>query len=110
MLREHVFPWWAAYLLHSPLRKLRVDPMELLRPYVREGAVVLDVGCAMGFFSRPMARLAGQAGKALTMPRQKPAGTMSEPGTAETVLPYPYRYSSMTDSFLISSMGAPPGL
>ncbi|RPI92319.1 MAG: methyltransferase type 11, partial [Spirochaetales bacterium] len=62
MSQAHVFPWWGGYLLLGPLRKRRVDPAKLLEPYIYEGATVLDAGCAMGFFSLPMAVMVGPAG------------------------------------------------
>ncbi len=71
MPQAHVFPWWGGYLLLSPLRKRRVDSMELLRPYVREGMTALDLGCAMGFFSLSLAELAGPAGKVVCVDVQK---------------------------------------
>ena len=33
MKEHHVFPWWAGYLLISPLRKFTIDPRELLGGY-----------------------------------------------------------------------------
>lgn len=71
MAQPHVFPWWAGYLLLSPLRKRSVDPMDLLRPYVREGTLALDAGCAMGFFSLPLAGLVGESGRVVCVDMQK---------------------------------------
>lgn len=71
MPKSHVFPWWAGYLLLSPLRKRSVDPEALLGPYVREGMIVLDAGCAMGFFSLPLAKLAGPSGRVVCVDMQK---------------------------------------
>jgi len=71
MPKSHVFPWWAGYLLLSPLRKRSVDPMDLLRPYIREGTLALDAGCAMGFFSLPLARLVGPSGRVVCVDIQK---------------------------------------
>jgi len=71
MSQTHVFPWWGGYMLLSPLRKRRVNPAGLVRPYIREGMTVLDLGCAMGFFSLPMAELAGPAGRVVCVDLQK---------------------------------------
>lgn len=71
MAKSHVFPWWGGYLLLSPLRKRSVDPMDLLRPYVWEGMLALDAGCAMGFFSLPLARLVGPSGRVVCVDIQK---------------------------------------
>ncbi len=66
-----VCPWWLGYLLASPLRKLIQNPDEILSPYVQEGMTVLDVGSAMGYFSIPMARLVGPAGKVICVDLQE---------------------------------------
>ena len=58
-------PVWVGYLLLSPLRKLAQNPRKLLAPHIHRGMTVLDVGCAMGFYSLPMARLVGPEGRVL---------------------------------------------
>lgn len=58
-MAERVCPVWVGYLLASPVRKLFQNPKKILRPYVREGMKVLDIGCAMGFFSLPLAEMVG---------------------------------------------------
>jgi len=61
MNREnHVYPWWFGYLLISPLRKLRDNPVTMLGPYLKPGMSILDVGCAMGYFSLAMAGMCGE--------------------------------------------------
>ena len=57
-----VCPAWLGYLLASPLRKLFQNPEKILGPYVKAGMMVLDMGCAMGFFSLPLARMVGKEG------------------------------------------------
>ena len=42
------------------MRRILQDPVEIVKPYVKEGMTVLDVGCGMGFFSLPMAELIGE--------------------------------------------------
>ena len=56
---------WVGYLLASPFRKLLQNPQKILGPYVRPGMKVLDIGCAMGFFSLPLARMVGSGGKVI---------------------------------------------
>jgi ubiquinone/menaquinone biosynthesis C-methylase UbiE len=51
------------YLLLIPWRKFYHNPKTLLTPHVKPGMKVLDFGCAMGFFSLPLARLAGNQGR-----------------------------------------------
>jgi 2-polyprenyl-3-methyl-5-hydroxy-6-metoxy-1,4-benzoquinol methylase len=59
---DHVCPYWVGYLLASPLRRLIDSPKKLLAPYVGTGMTVLDMGCAMGYFSLPLARMVGASG------------------------------------------------
>ncbi len=59
----HVCPWWLGYLLVSPLRRLIENPERLLGPHVRPGMKVLEVGCGMGFFTLPLARMVGSEGR-----------------------------------------------
>jgi 2-polyprenyl-3-methyl-5-hydroxy-6-metoxy-1,4-benzoquinol methylase len=68
---EHVCPVWIGYLLASPLRKLFQNPDKILSPWVREGMTVLDVGCAMGFFTLPLARMVGPSGKVVCIDLQE---------------------------------------
>ncbi len=60
---EHICPWWIGYLLASPLRRFFHKPEEIVKPYLKEGMTVLEVGPGMGFFTLPMARLIGSQGK-----------------------------------------------
>jgi len=70
-MAEHVCPVWVGYLLASPLRKLLQNPGKILGPHVKENMSVLDVGCAMGFFSLPLARLVGPDGKVICVDFQE---------------------------------------
>ena len=60
-----VCPFWVGYLLVTPLRRLYQNPDKILGPYIKAGMMVLDVGCAMGFFALPLARMVGPEGKVL---------------------------------------------
>lgn len=53
----HVCPVWIGYLLLSPFRRISQNPYKILEPYVKPGMTVIDFGCAMGFFSIPMAKM-----------------------------------------------------
>ncbi len=66
-MAERVCPWWMGYLLASPIRRWMQNPEELLVPYVREGMTVLEPGPGMGFFTLPMARLTGPAGRVIAV-------------------------------------------
>ncbi len=70
-MADHVCPVWVGYLLASPLRKLFDNPVKRLSPYIRKGMTVVDVGCAMGFFSLPMAEMVGPQGKVICIDLQE---------------------------------------
>jgi ubiquinone/menaquinone biosynthesis C-methylase UbiE len=53
------------------MRKLFQNPREILSPYVKSGMTVLDIGCAMGFFSLPLARMVGFNGKVICVDVQE---------------------------------------
>lgn len=67
----HVCPWWGGYFLASPLRKLFENPEAWLGPLVRPGMTVLEPGCGMGFFTLPIARMVGPAGKVVCVDLQQ---------------------------------------
>ncbi|GBC71328.1 Aklanonic acid methyltransferase DauC [Candidatus Calditenuaceae archaeon HR02] len=51
------------FFLEMPLRKLAQDPYKLLRVMgLREGHVLLDVGCGTGFLAFPAASIVGDKG------------------------------------------------
>jgi len=66
-MADHICPPWVGRLLLSPLRKLFENPKKILGPFVREGMVVLEPGCAMGFFTLPLARMVGSEGKVIAV-------------------------------------------
>jgi len=70
-MAEMVCPWWLGYVLANPLRRLLQDPDEIVADYVEPGMAVLDVGCAMGFFSLPMARMVGPGGRIVCVDMQQ---------------------------------------
>jgi ubiquinone/menaquinone biosynthesis C-methylase UbiE len=62
-MAEKVFHIWVGYLLVSRGKKLFQNPKKILGPYVEEGRKVLDINCAKGFFSLPLAQTVGSDGK-----------------------------------------------
>ncbi len=67
-MAERVCPWWIGYLLASPVRRwISGNPESLLAPYVREGMTVLEPGPGMGFFTLPLARMVGPAGRVVAV-------------------------------------------
>ena len=63
---ERVCPWWLGYFLINPLRRLYHNPRKILSSYVKPGALVLEPGPGMGFFTLDIARMVGDSGKVVT--------------------------------------------
>ncbi len=70
-MAKHVCPWWVGYLLASPVRRWFQDPEKILRPYIREGMIVLDLGPGMGFFTLPAAAMVGESGRVIAVDVQE---------------------------------------
>jgi len=49
-------------MLDNKFRKLFQNPQKILKPYIKEGMVVLDLGCGPGFFSMEIAKLLNKTG------------------------------------------------
>jgi len=62
MGNKNICPWWMGYLLLSPVRRLSHKPEKILEAYLKPGMKTVDFGCAMGYFSLPMARMVGKEG------------------------------------------------
>jgi ubiquinone/menaquinone biosynthesis C-methylase UbiE len=52
------------------LRQFLYSPEDILKPHIREGMNVLDVGCGTGFFSLPIARIVGETGRVVCVDLQ----------------------------------------
>ncbi len=66
-MQDHICPPWVGRLLLSPLRRLVENPSRIFSPFVREGMVVLEPGCAMGYFTLPLARMVGTRGRVIAV-------------------------------------------
>ena len=77
-MADHICPPWVGRLLLSPLRRLFENPKKILGPFVREGMVVLEPGCAMGYFTLPLARMVGPDGKVIAVDIQPEMLTVLE--------------------------------
>lgn len=71
MTHSDICPWWIGYLLANPIRLLFQDPKKIVGPYVNSGSKILEIGPGMGFFTIPMARMVGSAGRITTVDIQK---------------------------------------
>jgi 2-polyprenyl-3-methyl-5-hydroxy-6-metoxy-1,4-benzoquinol methylase len=70
-MAKRVCPFWVGYLLISPLRTLMQNPKKILIRYITSGMKVLDIGCGMGFFSLPIARMICSNGKVICIDVQE---------------------------------------
>jgi ubiquinone/menaquinone biosynthesis C-methylase UbiE len=57
--------------LENRLRKLVQNPKKILRKYVKEGMIALDLGCGPGFFSVEIAKMVGESGKLIAVDLQE---------------------------------------
>ena len=69
--RTFVCPWWLLPTFDNPLRRLIQNPYRILRDLVRPGYTAVDLGCGMGYFSIPMARVVGPTGKVICIDVQQ---------------------------------------
>jgi len=65
-----VCPWWLLYAFDKRVRRLVQQPERILQPFVRPGDRCLDLGCGFGFFTIPMAQLAGPSGAVIAVDLQ----------------------------------------
>jgi len=67
----HTCPVWIGYLLASPVRRLFESPGKMVLPLVKPGDRVLELGPGLGFFTVPLARAVGPAGKVVCVDVQQ---------------------------------------
>ena len=70
LMDDHVCPWWLCYTFDNPLRRLLHNPEKMLCEWIKPGQTVIDIGCGMGYFTLPMARLVGPAGRVIAVDLQ----------------------------------------
>ena len=69
--RNRVCPVELANSLDSKIRSLIQNPRKILKPYIKEGMKVLDIGCGPGFFSVAIAEMVGKNGKVIAADMQE---------------------------------------
>ena len=57
--------------LEIGLRKWLQNPNKILRTYINEDMIVLDIGCGTGFFTVEIAKMVGRSGKVIAADLQK---------------------------------------
>ncbi len=94
MEKQHtVCPSWMGPVLGAPLRKLIHNPYRITKPYLAPGMTAIDMGCAMGFFTIPMAHLVGANGRVVAIDMQEKMldGLLKKAhkaGVASTITPH----------------------
>jgi ubiquinone/menaquinone biosynthesis C-methylase UbiE len=88
-----VCPWWLCYSFDNPLRRLFHDPEPLLAPFVKPGMTAVDIGCGMGYFTIPLARITGPGGKVIAVDLQQRMldalkKRASKAGVADRIIPH----------------------
>lgn len=69
--KKRVCPVAHAGALDNRLRRWVQDPQKILRPCIREGMTVLDLGCGPGFFTLEIARMVGASGRVIASDLQE---------------------------------------
>ena len=57
--------------LDNSLRRLLQNPREILKPFIKEGMTILDLGCGPGYFSVEIAKLLNGSGKVIAADLQE---------------------------------------
>jgi ubiquinone/menaquinone biosynthesis C-methylase UbiE len=71
LINERVCPWWLMPTFDNPLRRLVQNPDTILNGLVEEGQTVLDIGCGMGYFTIPLARMVDVQGRVIAVDLQE---------------------------------------
>jgi ubiquinone/menaquinone biosynthesis C-methylase UbiE len=69
-INNQVCPWWLTPTFDNPLRRWIHNPQAILGEWVREGQVVADIGCGMGYFTIPLAGMVGEGGLVIAVDLQ----------------------------------------
>lgn len=69
--KTHICPVEMAGILDNRIRRWFQDPQKILKPYIKEGLTVLDIGCGPGFFSIEMAKMVNKSGRVIAADLQE---------------------------------------
>ena len=70
-IAPHVCPHQFAFFLDNFIRKMFQHPHKILKEYINEGFLVVDIGCGPGYFTIPMAKMVGSKGKVIAVDLQE---------------------------------------
>ncbi len=69
--KNRVCPVERAGGLDNRIRRWLQSPQKILKPYIKEGMTVLDMGCGPGFFSIDLAQMVGNSGRVIACDLQE---------------------------------------
>jgi len=68
---ERICPVEKAGSLDTKIRRWLQNPYKILKPYIKEGMTVLDLGCGPGFFTLALAQMVRENGKVIAVDLQE---------------------------------------
>ena len=68
---ERICPVEKAGSLDTKIRRWLQNPRKILKPYIKDGMTVLDLGCGPGFFTIELAQMVGETGKVIAVDLQE---------------------------------------
>jgi ubiquinone/menaquinone biosynthesis C-methylase UbiE len=66
-----VCPYWLAWTLDNPFRRLLHNPERIMAGMIGPGQTAADLGCGPGYFTLGMAKLVGEGGHVIAVDMQK---------------------------------------
>jgi ubiquinone/menaquinone biosynthesis C-methylase UbiE len=67
----HTCPWWLCFVFDNGIRGWYQNPVKIMRPLVKPGFKVLDIGPGRGYFTFPLASLVWPQGFVFALDIQK---------------------------------------
>jgi ubiquinone/menaquinone biosynthesis C-methylase UbiE len=69
--KNRVCPVERSGSLDNRIRRWLQNPTKILRPYIEEGMIVMEVGCGPGFFTLDLAQMVGKKGHVVAVDLQE---------------------------------------